>query len=41
MIMLYIFSHMDNRNKHDSVEVEETVKDQLSMHHKDYNCNTK
>ena len=31
---------MNNSSKHDSVEVEETVKVQLSMHNKDYNCNT-
>ena len=31
---------MNNSSKHDSVEVEETVKVQLSVHNKDYNCNT-
>ena len=33
-------TNMNNSSKHDSVEVEETVKVQLNMHNKDYNCNT-
>ena len=46
IVLSWYFKHdrvlsknMSNSSKHDSVEVEETVKVLLIMYHKDYSCN--